>query len=128
MTVDFQIGPLYDEYGAYITTPAGTSIPRPFDIRHINRQPLGRSIGGLHPKTLYPGFDLVYEATGNELAKAIRARYSPIFPRVWIYILDHKEGIGKWFSATMLEPHVARGAGSTIASFVVPFRIVEEAP
>lgn len=121
---EFYIGPRYNLDGSPIDVPAGTLIPRPFDIRHNNRPVIGRSNGGTFLRGNFASFDLVYETTGDGLALALRARYNPASPFVWIKILDHVLNFDRWYQATMLEPHIERMSGLAVAGMVLPFRRV----
>lgn len=121
MSIDFYIGKSRDDSTGVPTAVAGTSVPRPFDIRHMWRQTTGRDIGGVYTLGDLEGMDWVYGATGDILTTLLSV-YDELNPYVWVQILDPYED-GAWqYEAVMLEPHIERGAGSVLTSVVVPFR------
>ena len=119
--IEFKIGPRFALDGSPITVPDGVLIPRPFDIRVNNRNVLGRTNGGTLVRGQFINFDFLYETTGD-IAKALRAVYNPTQPLVWVQLYDHITVLTQWYSATMLEPHIERGAGSVITGLTVGFR------
>ena len=123
--IDFRIGQRYTSLGALITPPAGVIIPRPFDIRTPPVGVVGRGIGGIFERIQYHTMDLVYETTNNSVVTALRARYNPLDPKVWLYVMDHITTEGRWYGGTMLPPHIERIAGSNINAFILPFHLVE---
>jgi hypothetical protein len=122
--VPFLIGPSRDLLtGAYTDREAvSVVVPRPFDIRHQWRQDTGRDIGGLMTRGTFEGMDWVYGATSNAVVEAFGDIYNPSYPFVWVHFLDSYTGTGWWYEGVMLPPHIERGAGMTITSFIVPFR------
>ncbi len=110
-----------DGTGTLIVPPYGTEVPRPFDVRHIWRPNTGRDIGGQITVGNLEGMDWVYGQTGNIVATFYNL-YDPRYPRVWVSLLDPYLSDLYWYEATMLEPHVERGAGRTIQSMIVGFR------
>ena len=119
-SIDFRIGRLY--VANSLSTPNGVVVPRPFDVRHIWRMPTGRTVGGWPSLSTYDGMDWIYGACNQLNYQALRNAFQPSDSRVWVHIYDPDRNTGTWYQGTMSEPHVERGAGTTITSVVVSFR------
>jgi hypothetical protein len=111
-----------DITGALVLPPSGSEVPRPFDIRHIWRQPTGRDTGGILTLATLEGMDWIYNQTRDTVIQTLMNQYDRLNPRVWVYILDPYSNAGAWYEASMFEPHVERGAGNTVTSVIVSFR------
>lgn len=126
MSITFFIGKSRDDATGVPTLVAGTTVARPFDIRHIWRQTTGRDIGGVYTIGDLEGMDWIYGATSDSIVSVLLATLTPLYdelnPYVWVQILDPYANAAWQYEAVMMEPHVERGAGSTITGFVLPFR------
>lgn len=101
--------------------PSGVVVPRPFDVRHLWRGPMGRSTGGAYFRTNYEAMDWVYSVGVEGLYRTFLDRYDPVNPWVWLHIYDLHTDEGAWFEASMLEPRVSRGGAIVINNLVIPF-------
>lgn len=120
--IDFFIGKSRNDTTGVPNAVAGTSVPRPFDIRHLWRQTTGRDVGGIYTIGDLEGMDWVYGVTSDYPVTSLFALYDELNPYVWVQILDPYENAAWQYEAVMLEPHVERGVGNTITGLVLPFR------
>ncbi len=86
------------------------------------RQSTGRDIGGVYTIGDLEGMDWIYGATGDTVITELFALYDELNPYVWVQILDPYYDDAWQYEAVMLEPHIERGAGTTITGLVLPFR------
>ena len=103
------------------TPPAGTRVPRPFDIHHGWRQPQGRSTGGAFFLTPFETMDWSYNVGTTEIYAAFMSLYMPQNPWVWVQFFDIYTNAAAWYEACLLEPRLDRGAGITVSNVVVSF-------
>jgi hypothetical protein len=123
MSIDFKLGPA--RVAPYRTVdrvaPSGTSIDRPFDVRHTWKQNAGRSTGGGYALTNFDAMDWVYSLGVESMYERLMALYTPQAPWVWAQIYDVYTNAPAWFEAVMLEPKVSRGVGITVNNVSVSF-------
>lgn len=101
--------------------PAGIEIPRPFDITHMLKNPIGRSTGGAFKVMNYESMVWSYQVGTTALYTKLMSFYNPVNPWVWIYYADLHSTEGAWWEASMQEPKVNRGAGNTVANIAINF-------
>jgi hypothetical protein len=122
-SVDFQLGPSRTAPYRLVdrTIPNGTLVPRPFDIQHGWKSPLGRSSGGVFYRTNFEMMTWLYAIGIDTLYTDFMKRYNPVNPWVWLHVHEPHTNAVQWFEGCMLEPKLTRSAGMVIQNLIIPF-------